>query len=41
MNPNGVLFGDLVLFVDFKYTASVARVNLSALAALADGPAAP
>jgi hypothetical protein len=38
---NGVLFGDRVQFVDFKYTANVARVNLSALAALADGPAAP
>jgi hypothetical protein len=38
---NGVQFGDLVQFVDFKYTANVARVNLAALAALANGPAAP
>jgi len=38
---NGVQFGDLVQFVDFTYTANVARVNLAALAALANGPAAP
>ena len=37
---NGVQFGDLVQFVDFKHTANVARVNLAALAALANGPAA-
>jgi len=38
---NGVQFGDLPQFVDFKYTANVARVNLASLAALANGPAAP
>jgi peptidase M28-like protein/fibronectin type III domain protein len=38
---NGVQFGDLPQFVDYKYIANVARVNLSALAALANGPAAP
>jgi hypothetical protein len=38
---NGVQFGDLPQFLDYKYIANVARVNASALAALADGPAAP
>jgi hypothetical protein len=38
---NGVQFGDLPQFVDFDYVANVARINLSALAALANGPAAP
>jgi hypothetical protein len=38
---NGVQFGDLPQFVDFNYTANVARVNLASLAALANGPAAP
>ena len=38
---NGVQFGDLEQFVDFHYIARVARVNAAALAALADGPAAP
>jgi Peptidase family M28 len=38
---NGVQFGDLVQFVDFRYAANVTRVNLASLAALADGPAAP
>jgi hypothetical protein len=38
---NGVQFGDLPQFVDYDYIANVARVNLSALAALANGPAAP
>ncbi len=33
--------GDLPEFVDFKYTAQVARVNAAALATLALGPAAP
>jgi Zn-dependent M28 family amino/carboxypeptidase len=36
---NGVQFGDLPEFVDFDYVARVARVNASALAALANGPA--
>ena len=38
---NGVQFGDLPEFVDFAYTANVARVNAAALASLATGPAAP
>ena len=38
---NGVQFGDLPEFVDFAYTAEVARVNAAALASLATGPAAP
>lgn len=38
---DGVQYGDLPEFVDFAYTADVARVNAAALAALALGPAAP
>ncbi len=38
---NGVKFGDLPEFVDFAYTADVARVNAAALASLALGPSAP
>lgn len=38
---DGVQLGDLPDFVDFEYTANVARVNAAALAALALGPAAP
>ncbi len=38
---NGVKFGDLPEFVDFKYVANVARVNAAALAALASAPARP
>ena len=38
---NGVQFGDLPEFVDFAYTADVARVNAAALASLAIAPAAP
>jgi Fibronectin type III domain len=38
---NGVQFGDLEQFLDFDYIANVARVNAAALAALANGPAAP
>ncbi|HEY2628111.1 MAG TPA: M28 family metallopeptidase [Usitatibacter sp.] len=38
---NGVQFGDLPEFVDFEYTARVARVNGAALAALALGPSTP
>ena len=37
----GVKYGDLPEFVDFTYVARVARVNASALAALALAPAAP
>lgn len=38
---NGVKYGDLPEYVDFAYTANVARVNAAALAALAMGPSAP
>jgi hypothetical protein len=38
---NGVQFGDLPEFDDFKYIANVARVNAVALAALALAPARP
>jgi len=38
---NGVQYGDLPEFVDFNYVAQVARINASALAALALAPAAP
>ena len=38
---NGTFYGDTPEFVDFGYTANVARVNLSALAALASAPARP
>ncbi len=38
---NGVQFGDLPEFVDFAYTADVARINAAALAELARAPAAP
>jgi hypothetical protein len=38
---NGVRYGDLPEFVDFEYAANVARVNLAALASLADAPARP
>ncbi len=40
-DENGIEYGDTVKFVDFKYIASIAKVNAAALAALADGPAAP
>jgi hypothetical protein len=38
---NGQQFGDLLQFVDFAYTARVARVNGAALANLAWAPTAP
>ena len=38
---NGQQFGDLPQFVDFAYTARVARVNGAALANLAWAPTAP
>jgi hypothetical protein len=38
---NGVFYGDTPEFVDFDYTANVARVNLIALASLASAPAKP
>ena len=37
----GVFYGDTPEFVDFEYTANVARVNLIALASLASAPAKP
>lgn len=38
---NGVQFGDLIDFVDFDYTARVAKVNGAALWALATNPSTP
>jgi Peptidase family M28 len=38
---NGVQYGDLIGFVDFSYTANVARLNAATLASLASAPAAP
>lgn len=38
---NGIFYGDTVDYVDFEYTANVARVNLIALASLAAAPAKP
>jgi hypothetical protein len=38
---NGVQFGDLPQFLDYRYIANVAQINGAALAALANGPAAP
>jgi hypothetical protein len=38
---NGVQFGDLAEFVDYEYTARVARVNGAALWALATNPGTP
>ena len=38
---NGVQFGDLIDFVDFNYTARVAKVNACALWALATSPSTP
>ena len=38
---NGIQYGDLPQFDDFKYIADVARTNAAALAALALGPARP
>ena len=38
---NGVFYGDTPEFVDFEYVANVARVNLIALASLANAPARP
>ena len=38
---NGIFYGDTPEFVDFEYTANVARVNLIALANLALAPAKP
>jgi hypothetical protein len=38
---NGKVYGDLPEFVDYDYTAKVAKVNAAALASLALAPAAP
>lgn len=38
---NGTFYGDTPEFVDFNYTANVARVNLASLATLALAPARP
>ncbi|HRI03257.1 MAG TPA: M28 family metallopeptidase [Pyrinomonadaceae bacterium] len=38
---NGIFYGDTPEYVDFEYTANVARVNLIALASLALAPAKP
>jgi hypothetical protein len=38
---NNVFYGDTPEFVDFEYTANVARVNMIALASLAAAPAKP
>ena len=37
----GVFYGDTSKYVDFVYTANVARINLIALASLANAPARP
>jgi Zn-dependent M28 family amino/carboxypeptidase len=37
----GKFYGDTIEYVDFEYTANVARVNLTALASLALAPAKP
>jgi len=38
---NGVEYGDLPKFVNFEYTAAVARLNAATLASLASAPAPP
>ena len=38
---DGVQYGDLLQFVDFRYVANVARMNAATLASLAAAPAAP
>ena len=38
---DGVQYGDLARFVDFRYVARVARVNLAALASLSRAPGRP
>ena len=38
---NGVRYGDTIEFVDFDYLAQVTRLNLVALAAMANAPAPP
>lgn len=38
---NGTVYGDLLQFVDFEYTARVARVNLASMWSAANAPALP
>jgi len=38
---NGIEYGDLPEFVDYEYTANVARLNAATLASLASAPAPP
>lgn len=38
---NGIEYGDLPKFVDYRYVANVARVNAATLASLASAPAPP
>lgn len=38
---NNIQYGDLPEFVDFAYTANIARVNLAAMSSLAKAPASP
>ncbi len=38
---NGIEYGDLPKFVDYDYTANVARLNVATLASLASAPAPP
>ena len=38
---NGIEYGDLPKFVDYEYTANVARLNAATLAELASAPAPP
>ena len=38
---DGVVYGDLIQFVDFEYTARVARVNLASMWSAANAPALP
>ncbi len=40
-NENGIEYGDLPKFVDYDYTANVARLNAATLASLASAPAPP
>src|SRR5450755_2420423 len=40
-SENGIEYGDLPKFVDYDYTANVARLNAATLASLASAPAPP
>ena len=41
VDGNGTQYGDLIEYVDFDFVAKVARVNLAALYAMSEAPAAP